>query len=472
MGLGALNAYLLFYKGLPGSDQSPSENAKPAADLATPTQNSNSAYPTMFASQLGEINGISGIRDPGSVVAEPGPHNSSLRFDLEEAPGIAGLRSLDQWCQRISGSINNGDTFVTALSRHGLERTQVFSIIGSLRNIMDFRRCRPGERFDMLRSPTGRIERFTYYKSPIVSYQVKRSEGKLIGRQVKENAEVQLASIAIRIKGSVYASLERSGESPALVMELVDIYAWDIDFYIDPHPGDTIKLLVEKVMANGTFVRYGRILAAEYSGDIGDHSAFWHQTANHKVGFYDEHGDSLRKAFLKSPLKFARISSGFGMRVHPVLGFSKKHLGVDLAAPRGTPIWAPGDGTVIFAGRKGISGNLIVIRHANGYETIFAHLHTIAKGVRKGARVDQKQVIGTVGSTGRSTGPHLHYGMKKTGNHVNPFSQKFPPADPVPKAEQSGYKKTIAPMLKRLNEISVPPDPTTASLTVGRKDAG
>ncbi|MBW1806563.1 MAG: M23 family metallopeptidase [Deltaproteobacteria bacterium] len=467
-----MNVYLIFFKGLPGSQQSSLINEEPATSFATRKQNQNSDCSSKFASQLGEINGISGIRDSGSIVSEPGPHNSSLRFDLEEAQAIAGLRSLDQWCQRISGSIENGDTFVTALSRQGLERSQVFSIIASLRNIMDFRRCRAGERFDMLRSPTGRIERFTYYKSPIVSYRVKRSSKKLVGRQVKENAEVQLASIAIRIKGSVYASLERSGESPALVFELVDIFAWDIDFYIDTHPGDTIKLLVEKIMANDTFVRYGRILAAEYSGDIGDHRAFLYQTANQRIGFYDEHGESLRKAFLKSPLKFSRISSVFGMRVHPILGFSKRHLGVDLAAPRGTPIWAPGDGTVTFAGRKGISGKLVVIRHANGYETIFAHLHSIAKGVRKGARVDQKQVIGTVGSTGRSTGPHLHYGMKKNGNHVNPFGQKFPPADPVPKAQLSGYKNTIAPLLKRLKEISVPPDPTTASITVGRKDAG
>jgi murein DD-endopeptidase MepM/ murein hydrolase activator NlpD len=160
------------------------------------------------------------------------------------------------------------------------------------------------------------------------------------------------------------------------------------------------------------------------------------------------------------------------MRVHPVLGFSSMHLGIDLAAPTGTPIWAPGDGVVTFAGYKGVSGNLVTIRHANGYETVFAHLHTIAKGTRRGARVTQKQVIGTVGSTGRSTGPHLHYGMKKNGKHINPFTQKFPPARPVPATESKSYLEHIAPLIEQLRDTPLPPVTRTAAIRGERRDTG
>jgi murein DD-endopeptidase MepM/ murein hydrolase activator NlpD len=467
-----LNIYLLFIKGLPGVDHSDPVQAPSGNSPTVRSTGAHTADTVRFISHGGEIRGVAGIRDWGTLEFEPGPHLSSLRFDMEEAQSISGQRTLDQWCSRSNGVISNGDTFALAMARSGLEKRQVFSLVRSLRGLLDFRRCRPGDRFEMLRSPTGRLEKFVYLESPLVSYKVERRDNHLVGNRVEEAAEVVVTPIAFQIKDSLYASVGRAGESPALVMAFVDIYAWDIDFYIDTHPGDTIKLLVEKVMANGAFVRYGRILAAEYNGDIGIRRAFWYQTSANKVDYYDESGDSLRKAFLKSPLKFTRVSSGFGMRVHPILGFSRKHLGVDLAAPRGTPIWAPGDGTVLFAGRKGISGNLVVLRHANGYETIFAHLHTIAEGVRRGARINQKQVIGTVGSTGRSTGPHLHFGMKKDGGHVNPFEQKFPPADPVPSASLPAYKASISELLERLNNIPDPPDPKTASVTVDRKDAG
>jgi murein DD-endopeptidase MepM/ murein hydrolase activator NlpD len=274
------------------------------------------------------------------------------------------------------------------------------------------------------------------------------------------------------VKGPLYTTFDRAGESPHLVTMFVEIFAWDIDFFIDVHPGDTIRLLLEKFVYNGEFIRYGRILAAEYKGDIGTYRAFWYETDDGTVDYFDENGGSLRKAFLKSPLKFTNISSGFGKRVHPILGFSKMHLGVDLAAPRGTPIWAPGDGRVKIAGRRGVSGKLIILRHAQGYETIFAHLHTIAPGIRKGVRVRQKQVIGTVGSTGRSTGPHLHYGMKIKGKHVNPFTQSFPPANPVPGFELKGYQRLISPLLERLDEVALPPTAHAASAPVSDKDAG
>jgi murein DD-endopeptidase MepM/ murein hydrolase activator NlpD len=466
IGLVALNAYLFLVRGLPIPDR---------ADVPDPTWTFTSAatgLPESLQNSLGQIRGVAGIRTLGVAGAVPGPHNSSLRFDLKEAQGVAGQRIMEQWCRHIRGTMEHRDTVATALTRLGIDPPQAFRVVNSLRGKLDFRTCRQGERFEILRAPTGQVERFIYRKSPLVSYRVERREGKLVSRKVTETAERKVVPIGTRVKGPLYTTFDRAGESPQLVTMFVDIFAWDIDFFIDVHPGDTIRLLVEKFTFNGEFVRYGRILAAEYNGDIGVYRAFWYETDDGKVDYFDENGDSLRKAFLKSPLKFTNISSGFGKRVHPVLGFSKMHLGVDLAAPRGTPIWAPGDGRVKVAGRRGVSGKLIILRHAQGYETIFAHLHTIAPGIRKGARVRQKQAIGTVGSTGRSTGPHLHYGMKIKGKHVNPFTQRFPPATPVPRSELKTYKRVIAPLLERLDQVTLPPTTHAASLSAAGKDAG
>jgi len=462
-----INSYLLFFKGLPESSKT---DRQTTASFAIRDPGSLSGK----SSTLGEVRGVAGIRSLGSASHgfSPRPSLSDMRFNLSEARGVAGLRTLEQWCQHVPGTIANSDTFSSALDRHGVDRAQAFSLITALKGVFDFRTMRAGENFELMLSPSGNIEKFIYFKSPMLSYQVERRAGKLTGRRVTEQAQVQVSPIALRIKDSLYASLDRAGEAPALVMMIVDIFAWDIDFYIDTYRGDEIRLLVEKLTVNGQFVRYGQILAAEYRGQVGVHRAFRYETADGKIGYYEQDGGSLRKAFLKSPLKFTRISSGYGNRVHPILGFSKMHMGVDLSAPRGTPIWAPGDGTVIFSGRQGVSGNLVTLRHANGYQTIFAHLHTIAPAVRKGSRVIQKQVIGTVGSTGRSTGPHLHYGMKKDGRHVNPFSQRFPPADPVPAGQMKAFQQAIAPWVTQLEAISLPPSPRTASAAGVRKDAG
>lgn len=470
IGLGVLNVYLLFVKGLPGLKSEPvgrSGMRHPSvASVAGPTGFAG------FDSGLGEIHGVAGIRDTGSLGSTPGPHRSRLRFDMQEGREIAGLRTLDQWCDRTWGSLENGDTLVTALERNGLNSARAFGLIHALRGVLDFRSCRPGDRFELLRAPAGEVERFVYHRSPLVSFRVERRQNHLVGFREEKQAKVEVSPVAVRIQGSLYSSIGRAGESLSLVSDIVDIFAWDIDFYTDCRPGDVVRLLVEKIVVDGKFVRYGHVLAAEYDGAIGIKRAFRYQTASGRVDYFDESGDSLRKAFLKSPLKFTRISSGFGMRVHPILGFSKKHYGVDLAAPRGTPIWAPADGTVVFAGRQGISGNMIKLRHVRGYQTVFAHLSSIAREVRRGGRVTQKQVIGKVGSTGRSTGPHLHYGMKRDGKFVDPFKQKFPPANPVAKKELAAYKNAISGLFERLEKVSRPLAAKTAAASASSGDAG
>ncbi len=466
-----LNVYLFGIRGLPVPDSDASSSDRSPAVGARPDR---------FESGLGEIRGVAGIRiaerapaTPRAPPRSPGPSRSpGLRFDLEQAVSVAGQRTLEQWCTRIEGAIGRGDSFSTALARTGVSAGEIFDLVEALKPVFDFRRCRVGDRFVLLAAPDGRTFRFVYHASPLVSYRADRRGAKLTGEREERPVEVEEATIGVRIQGSLWQSLARAGGRGALVMRIVDIFAWDIDFYIDTRPGDTIRLLVEKHVVDGQFARYGRILAAEYAGGVGVHRAFWYDSTESTRGYFDEQGGSLRKAFLKSPLKFARISSRYGMRVHPVLGFNKIHHGVDLAAPVGTPVWAPADGTVMIAGRKGASGIMIKLRHTNGYWTVYCHLSRIAAGVRNGARVRQKQVIGAVGNTGRSTGPHLHYGMTLRGRHVDPVRQRFPPANPVPANELAGYLKAIEPLRARLRAIPIPAGSRTASADSAGKDAG
>lgn len=475
-----INIYLFGIRGLPELDQS----TKPAESKDLTQARSGKK----FEASMGEMKGVAGVRQIPSPSTNLGKHtkiSSSLiplswsapsdKFDLLRAQGIAGQRSIEQWCHRIEGAVEPGDTMARALTRSGIDAKEAFGIIQALKPVFNFRLCRAGERFEALQAPDGKIHSFAYHKNAEVSYLVQRHGNSLTGRRKQYDAKLDIVPVGVQIHGSLWTSMGKLPKRADLVARIVDIFAWDIDFYMDTHPDDSMRFLIERYSVDGKFTRWGRILAAEYAGDIGTHRAFWYQSDSNdgSSGYFDEKGGSLRKAFLKSPLKFARISSSFGMRVHPTLGFTKMHNGVDLAAPRGTPIWAPADGTVTVAGRRGANGKMIKLRHANGYETVFCHLSKISKGVRLGSRVHQKQVIGKVGSTGRSTGPHLHYGMKLRGRYINPMNQKFPPANPVPKSEMKSYKDTISPVIKQLDDIKFSSEQDrTASVVSGVTKSG
>jgi murein DD-endopeptidase MepM/ murein hydrolase activator NlpD len=463
----AINIYCFVIRGLPSVEFEPKTAPGNSSFQQEPPPPSS-----RFASPLGEMRGVAGVRSMQGDQNSPGIHRSRLRFDFEEAVGISGQRTLDQWCEKIEGKILRGETLSVSLQRNGIGRSQQIEIFATLKNVLDFKHCHEGETFTVWMAPTGNFVRFVFRQSPLLSFLAERKEKRLIGRRVEERFDVELVPLAIRIEDSLYLSIERAHETSSLAMLIADIFAWDIDFYVDTRRGDVIRLMLEKNKLNGAFVGYGRILAAEYLGEVVQRKAFHYQTKSGDPGYYDEQGGSIRKAFLKSPLKFVHITSSYGMRVHPILGYSGMHNGVDFGAPIGTPIWAPADGNVRTAGYLGANGNLIVLHHVNGYETLYAHLSSIAHGVRVGQRVRQKQVIGYVGSTGLSTGPHLHYAMKRNGQYINPLKQKFPPADPVPKTEINDYRATIAPILERLSAIPVPPFAQTASIRNRTEGAG
>jgi murein DD-endopeptidase MepM/ murein hydrolase activator NlpD len=225
---------------------------------------------------------------------------------------------------------------------------------------------------------------------------------------------------------------------------------------VDVRKGDRVRCLVEKVLSKGRLLRYGEVLAAEYKGEsVGTKRVFRWQLPDGEWSYFQEDGTSARKAFLKSPLKFAHVTSRFGMRFHPVLEYLKAHQGVDYAAAVGTPVWSVADGTVTMAGNTGAGGNSVCVRHRNGFETCYLHLSSYGSGVRSGARVAQKQVIGYSGNTGRTTGPHLHFAMKRGGAYVNPLNQKFPRNEPVPASLLARFREAVTPIAASLDAPSL-----------------
>lgn len=340
----------------------------------------------------------------------------------------------------LVGRIQANETLASALSRLGLSGGQVSEVIRALEGHFDFRRSRPGDQL-RLTLRQGRLDALEYRASMTREWLVVREEGALKGRQREVEITAEIALVDATIESSLYEALRAAGEDPSLSIDVADVFAWDIDFYRDLRRGDRLRLIVEKERVQGQLLRYGDILGVRYVGRlVGDKTYLRYRLAGGGEGYFDADGKSAKKAFLKSPLKYTFITSTYGNRQHPVLGYRKDHKGIDLRAAVGTPVWSVADGTVTRAVKGDrIAGTYLFVRHANGIETTYLHLSKIAEGIRPGSRVKQKQIIAYSGNTGRSTGPHLHYGMKRGGSYVNPLSQKFPRADPLPQGELARF---------------------------------
>ncbi len=249
------------------------------------------------------------------------------------------------------------------------------------------------------------------------------------------------------IQSSLFAATDALGIPDAIAMQIGDIFGGDIDFYRDLRQGDRFAVAYEEHHFGGVPVRAGRVLAAEFTND-GD----TYRAVIYGKHYYTPEGKSLQKAFLRSPLEFSRVSSGFGMRRHPIARVWREHKGIDYAAPTGTRVRAVGEGVVEFAGRKGGYGNVVIIRHHGKYSTVYAHLSRIS--VKRGERVEQNDTIGAVGSTGWATGPHLHYEFRVAGTPRNPFSIAMPAARPVPPHELAAFHQHAEPLLARLDLLA------------------
>ena len=342
-----------------------------------------------------------------------------------------------------------------ALQEAGLPPEQVSALISALEGVFDFRKSRPGDQFRLVLRD-GVLDFFDYRQSAVDEWQVRRDGDKYVGSKRTIEVEKQVTLVTLEINSSLYEAALAAGEDPSIGVVLADVFAWDIDFYRDPRKGDKARALVEKFVSKGRVLRYGEVLAAAYEGGlVGKKRVFRYQQPDGQTNYFQEDGSSAKKTFLKSPLKYAHVTSGFGSRFHPVLQYLKAHNGVDYGAAIGTPVWAVADGTVTKAQNTGAGGNTVCVRHTNGMETCYLHLSKYGAGVRVGARVSQKQVIAYSGNTGRSTGPHLHYALKRNGQFVNPLNQKFPRADPLPKTQLPDFLAKTRELASQLDSVSM-----------------
>jgi len=347
--------------------------------------------------------------------------------------------------------LKRGETLETALRRAGIGRGEAIEIVAALRGSVNMRRLAPGERLTVRPGPEGRPEEVTYERSPAERYEIRPADARWMVTAVRPDIDTRVEAVAGEVHDSLFASIERLGETAGLTARLVSLFEWDFDFAADSLPGDRFRFLIEKRYVGETLLGYGDILIAQYSSagrSLLTSVAF--EDAAGRSDYYDASGRSVRKMFLRAPLDFTRVTSGFShARHHPILGGLRPHLAVDYGAPIGTPVRAVADGVVTQAGWDGGYGLTVTLRHARGYETMYNHLSKI--DVRRGERIRQRQVIGKVGTTGLSTGPHLDYRVRKAGVFVNPLGEKFIPGSPVPAHRREAFAVHVQALLERLD---------------------
>jgi len=344
--------------------------------------------------------------------------------------------SLDPPHQVIQGEVKEGSSFSKSLTEKKIPVRWSDLIIAKLKPYVNFKKIRRGT-YQFIMDSKGDLVKFIYEAGPTEVYEIeKESEGYAV--QKKEiPLQGVLKKVVGEIRSSLFEAMDAAGEGDPLTTSFAEILASEIDFYKDVREGDRFKVVVEKMYKGDEFIRYGTIHAVEYQR--GEKVI---RGIRYQEDYYDEKGNSLRKAFLKVPLRFSRISSKFSRaRNHPILGGVRPHYGVDYAAPSGTPIWAVADGTVVSCGWNTGFGRQVILRHGNGYVSCYGHLSGYGPGIRKGTRVKQKQVIGYVGSTGISTGPHLDYRLVKDGRFRNPLKETFPTGVPLRREERVPFQK-------------------------------
>ncbi|MBV9361244.1 MAG: peptidoglycan DD-metalloendopeptidase family protein [Betaproteobacteria bacterium] len=376
---------------------------------------------------------------PGREAAEPLPSTSlvvePLSLQAREVPLVGAYVQEEQF--------KRGDTLASFLERLGLDD----SAIALLARSPALRVLRPGSQVRADFSGDGSPTAISFLTGRDTLVKIQPQGDGFRATEEQASLETRVTMKANVIKSSLFAATDDVGIPDSIAMQLADVFGGDIDFHRDLRAGDHFTVVYELYQLNGRAVRAGRLLAAEFVNKGRPLRA-----VRYGSSYYGPDGKNLRKAFLRSPLEFSRISSGFGMRKHPIQKTWRTHQGTDYAAPTGTRVRATGDAVVEFAGVKGGYGNVVILRHNGQYSTVYAHLSRI--GVRRGARVTQSDIIGYVGQTGWATGPHLHYEFRVAGQARNPLTIALPAALPLPASEVASFKNEAAPLISRLDLVA------------------
>lgn len=366
---------------------------------------------------------------------------------------------------RYERALGRARSFSHALRNAGMTVEEAESVAVALTGQLDFRHVHPEDLIIVERDQAGLLVRFEYRASATLRYEAVRVGNVFEGREIELLIETVPVARGGVIQTTLGDALEGLGLGRALTGLFADVFSGKVNFTVDTRAGDTFRVLLDEEHLEGKFLRHGTVYALEYRGDrTGLVRAFWHESTRTDGDFFDADGRALHGGWLRTPLRYDYVSSGFGMRFHPVLKRKLLHSGIDYRANTGTPVHAAAAGVVRMAGSYGPNGNLVAIAHPHGFETFYAHLSRFAKGIRAGTRVKQRQVIAYVGSTGRSTGPHLHFALKKHGRFVDPNSQLNGPGLPLPASELSDYKRRVRTLTDRLGEIALEqPAPVTST---------
>jgi len=347
--------------------------------------------------------------------------------------------------------VRPGDNLSLIFKRAGLTDRTMIELLNS-NNGKKLASLYPGHTLTFELSSDNTLNKLTYVVDRLHSFSYTREESGFSYQEHAREPDTMLSTRAATIEESLFLAGKEAQLDDRLVMELAGIFGWDIDFMLDIRKGDSFRVLFEEKYLDGQKIGNGNILAAEFVNRSKTFRAVRYEDSQGNAQYYTPTGETMRKEFLRTPIDFARISSHFNLnRKHPVLNRIRAHKGTDYAAARGTPIKAAGDGKVIFAGRKGGYGNVVIIQHGQTYKTLYAHISKFRKGIRRGTRVKQGQVIAYVGSTGLASGPHLHYEFHVNGAVRNPVTVKLPKAQSVPKEERQRFYNQTQPLLAELN---------------------
>ncbi|HEX7480243.1 MAG TPA: M23 family metallopeptidase [Polyangiales bacterium] len=376
------------------------------------------------------------------------------------APATATPTAIDMSPGRAHAERKFGDahSFKDALHKAGASADEANQLIAALSKLIDFRHCRPEHVLVIERGPEGELNTFEYRTGPTEIFRATRgAAGKLRAERIEVPVERRRVEKGTHVAGTLGASLASLGLGPALAGVVIEAFDAKISFKRDARTGDSVKLILDEEYVNGAFLRYGAVHAIEYTSErAGKLQAFWFEKTRGEGEFYDPSGRAMHGGWLRTPLRYDHVSSGYNLkRRHPILKRIMPHLGIDYSAGTGTPVWAAADGVVTFAASRGANGNLVSLTHGNGYESHYAHLWRIAAGIRAGVQVKQRRVIGYVGTTGRSTGPHLHFALRRNGHFLDPATQLNGPGLPLPAAALPRFKAAVQRLRADLDHINL-----------------
>lgn len=375
---------------------------------------------------------------------------ASLSTDSASETSELGLDAVGM--QKHTETLKSGDNLSLLFQRAGLSNTSLYELMQSNTETKQLTKLHPGQQFHF-EIDNKKLHRLTYQKDKLNKVAFSRSEAGFNYEQISLKPDIIVAFREAKIENSLFLAGTNAGMEQSLIMEVANIFGWDIDFALDIRSNDRFSLLYEEHFLDGEKLRNGPILAAEFTNQGKTFRAVRYTDSSDNSNYFTPEGNSMRKAFLRTPVDFARISSHFNLkRKHPILNRIRAHKGTDYAAPTGTPIKAAGDGKITWAGNKGGYGRTVMIQHGQSYKTLYAHMSKYGRGIKNGTRVKQGQIIGYVGSSGLATGPHLHYEFYLNGAVRNPVRVNLPKAKAIAASELSNFRIQTQPIVAALQD--------------------